>query len=1760
MTSPSQEAQAASPARVSAGFQTTEQLRFTVEVPASKKQRNIRVELANESGKVLQSTEKSLEAGAATQTSVRFSGVKGSPANLIVRCKWDDQISETPLDRILLARAHETALIASTEYHAGSETELRVQVRGVRSVTKTVPLRSEVQVILQPAMGKAQLLYRGTTGEDGVAQVRCQVPETPPGDYQLQVTTRSALGEEKLSRPVKVLASPKVLLTSDKPLYQPGQTMRIRALALSSFHLRPTAKAELTFEIEDGKGNKVFKKPVTTDDHGIAFVDFTLADEVNMGEYRVRALLGEHRAEKVVAVRKYVLPKFKVDLKPNKSYFQPKETIRGSIQADYFFGKPVAEGQVEIRASTFDVAFKEFTTFKGSTDRHGHIDFEIKLPDYFVGTPLAGGKAIVKLEARITDAASHTETLTKTYPVSDRPIQLTFLPEGGRIIPSVENRIHVAALYPDGSPATCGVEVYFGAAPAGKPMATLRTGANGLAEFRFTPKADQITANEWGQRNVEMLGGMQQQWGPTNYLQVAATARDDRGLTSSVSTRLSCDALGDNLLLRLDRAIYQGGDRLRVDVLSSGGTPTVYLDVVKSGQTMLTRWLDVKDGKASTSLDLPAHLFGTLDIHAYQVLASGEVVRDSRIVYVNAAAELNIKIQADRKEYRPGEGGKIQFEVTDARGKPAPAALGVLIVDEAVYALQDMQPGLEKVFFTLQEELLKPAAQVNYKPGEAIDTLVRQHELPEAKQEAAKVLFSAVQPRVPSRWQVDPTQGRLSMLRERLTWIGVSLFNYADTNKQVLIRDRKTGQLTFIPGLLEDMVKARSLEPNVIKDSLGQPIELNSLSDFEAKFTPDSFARAYTQHRIQTMAQAIFQLAHNNQPRWFRGGQWMLEESLLQDAVKSRGAHWGLDAWGHAIKLVKRSAKEKNQTGMDTFNQYTLLSPGPDGKLGTSDDVTLHPLNVVFSNTIWWREQSRDLSRANLHMRYRDDQMMFFGGRGAMPGMAGPGGGGMFPPGAGALGGAGGGPMPMMAANTKSMSNPTAVSGPVDTSKTSAEPPAMRLREYFPETLLWQPALITDAQGRATLEVPFADSITTWRLSASASSRAGLLGGVTTPLRVFQDFFVDLDLPVALTQNDEVAFPVAVYNYLKTPQTVTLRLQREPWFELVDEAGPVRFLNLEAGQVTSVRFRIKARKVGKFPLTVEAKGAKLSDAIKRTIEVLPDGTPVEQVFTDRLKGSVKHSVTVPAEAIEDSQRLLVKVYPGVMSQVIEGLEGMLRMPTGCFEQTSSSAYPNILVVDYIKRSRQGSPALLARSEQFLSAGYQRLLTFERPGGGFDWWGSGPPLVWLSAYGLQEFNDMARVWPIDRGIIDRTQAWLMKQQAADGTWSNIGATHGESIERMGDPKLLLTSYVTWALLDSMAKPEGWQKQPQFASLKKAIDYIREHAPRADNPYILALAGNALAAWDAKDDSTHEVLTRLLRKLDGMQERKPEWNAVFFPAKGQSLTYAREDGLSIETTALAVMAMVRHGGFTNSVNKSLSYLIKTKGADGHWGSTQGTILALKALLAGIEGTPQKGETPFTLLVNGKQVATGAITEKNSDVLQMFDLTRHLGRGTTEVAIEVKGETSLMYQVVGRHFAPHRKEGKPARPVLEVDVAYDRTKLSTADLLKATATLRYHGTQPTYNVIVDLPIPPGFTVDAGDFAELVAAKKVQKFSVTARQVILYLGDVKPGSEHTFVYSLKPKYPLRARTPAAVAYEYYTPTNRAESRPTLVVVEEKK
>ncbi len=179
-----------------------------------------------------------------------------------------------------------------------------------------------------------------------------------------------------------------------------------------------------------------------------------------------------------------------------------------------------------------------------------------------------------------------------------------------------------------------------------------------------------------------------------------------------------------------------------------------------------------------------------------------------------------------------------------------------------------------------------------------------------------------------------------------------------------------------------------------------------------------------------------------------------------------------------------------------------------------------------------------------------------------------------------------------------------------------------------------------------------------------ASTQQGALGTSTSSLKVFQDFFVDLDLPVTLTQGDRVSIPVAIYNYSDSRGDVNLKLQTDDWFLLVEDSAE-KSVTVDSAQVGSSQFTLEARRIGKFKLTLAARmqgGADRADIVVREIEVIPNGREQSLVFNGRLENAAQHELAFPATSIPDASKIFVRLYPGPMSQVVEGMDAILRMP------------------------------------------------------------------------------------------------------------------------------------------------------------------------------------------------------------------------------------------------------------------------------------------------------------------------------------------------------------------------------------------------------------------------------------------------------------------------------------------------------------------
>ncbi|MFP6763545.1 MAG: alpha-2-macroglobulin family protein, partial [Planctomycetaceae bacterium] len=629
---------------------------------------------------------------------------------------------------------------------------------------------------------------------------------------------------------------------------------------------------------------------------------------------------------------------------------------------------------------------------------------------------------------------------------------------------------------------------------------------------------------------------------------------------------------------------------------------------------------------------------------------------------------------------------------------------------------------------------------------------------------------------------------------------------------------------------------------------------------------------------------------------------------------------------------------------------------------------------------------------------------------------------------------------------------------------------APRVRRFFPETLLWTPQMVTDESGQAQLSVSLADSITTWRLAGSAIARDGRLGSFQQGITVFQDFFIDVQMPVRLTQNDEISIPIGVFNYLNEPQTISLEVTAADWFEFVDNES-ARSVEAAGNGVQRSSFRIRILKPGRHSVTVRATGTVLSDAVERTVTVIPDGARTEVVTNARLDGDATEIVNIPDHAITGGSDLFVKLYASGFSQVVEGMDSIFQMPHGCFEQTSSTTYPNVLVLNYLRKTEQSNPAIELKALDYIATGYQRLLSYEVDGGGFDWFGRPPANEVLTAYGLHEFTDMAKVYDVDAEMIARTRRWLLGRRESNGTWSG-GDLHQAHFhdDSSSDRTLRQTAYIVWALAAS----------GDLSGLNKSIRFLEQNADTRD-PYVLAIVANAFIAC-GREQASQDAVAR----LSDMAQQDDV--SAFWASEGDGLTYSFGASLTVETTALVVQAMISTGTHGQLTTRALDWLTSQRDARGTWHSTQATVQAMRALLMAESGGRVTQDTTIDIMANGRSAKSLTITEDTGDVFHLVSLTESVQSGANTVSLSVSNESRLSYQLVTVYYTPRSAEPVRDNPVLEIDTSYGQRELTVDDLLTVEVTLRYHRPGEAPMTLVDLGIPPGFEVEMESFRNLV------------------------------------------------------------------------
>ena len=704
-----------------------------------------------------------------------------------------------------------------------------------------------------------------------------------------------------------------------------------------------------------------------------------------------------------------------------------------------------------------------------------------------------------------------------------------------------------------------------------------------------------------------------------------------------------------------------------------------------------------------------------------------------------------------------------------------------------------------------------------------------------------------------------------------------------------------------------------------------------------------------------------------------------------------------------------------------------------------------------------------------------------------------------------------------------------------------------RIRQYFPENLLWQPMLVTDEKGHARLEFKLADSITTWKMGVIGSTKDGRIAVVQADIKAFQPFFIEPDPPKVLTEGDEISLPVVVRNYTDQKQDVKLSLTPAAWFKLQDKSE--KNVATPSNDSVTEHFRLKAIASGEQKETITGIGSTDSDAVEKTTTVHPDGEEISQTIGDLLTDDAKFEFNVPDYALTSGRQLKLKLYPNLFSQALEGIEGIVQRPGGCAEQTISSTYPNLLVLQYLKTTGKTLPAVQSAAQRNLQMGYDRLTNFITSDGGVGYFIGHKSDFALTAYALRFLADASEFISIDDEVQKKMQDWLLARQDADGRWITDSARYHRIYED-GAPRE--TAYVCSVLARSLKKDDP--------KLVKGFEYVEKAIATFPDPYTIALYTQA--QLDAGNDEKAIAAAKQLEQAALTEGSLRYWNLeVNTPFYG----WGRAG--RIETTALALEAITRahrlpqwrQSSTGGLMNQALLFLIKEKDRYGVWYSSQATVRVLHSLIVLSDEQIATPSTDLAIKVNGRSIKPITLPSGNelSNYIDL-DISGGLRPGNNVIELHRTGTgQSVAVQVVEAHYIPWSKAEKVGTANnLRLAVKLNKDQAAAGEAITYSVEAERTAFRGYGMMLAEIGLPPGCDVDRASLEKAVkdSGWSLWRYDVLPDRVVFYIW---PYGEITKInFDVKPRFAMYAKLTASVLYDYYNPEARVNAVPQVITV----
>ncbi|MCG8319954.1 MAG: MG2 domain-containing protein [Cytophagales bacterium] len=1482
----------------------------------------------------------------------------------------------------------------------------------------------------------------------------------------------------------------KVYLQFDKPFYKPGEDIWFNAFVLNSNTHQPTGLSDVVYvELIDPKGNVASRLALIIKE-GTAHGDFHLQETAPGGLYQIRAFTRwmknfgkDNLFKKDIQVQRVITPRLLLKLDYEKESYGPGDEVNAQLIVTNLKNEKVANASIGFSVNIDGTEILESKVF---SDAQGLAKISFRLPDSLNTTD--------GLLQAIIATNGMGESISRSIPIVLNKITVQFFPEGGYWVENVNTRIAFKAVNEFGKGADISGTVIDG---DGHIITQFESFHRGMGAFDIKPLE-----------------------GKKYFVRLDTPAGNETSI-------LLPPALVSGFVLNLK----ENSESFIEWLVHAPVSGNVHLVSHVHGEIVYAKKVSLVKGENLVKVSTEKFPAG---IAVFTLFDKNGVEQCERLVFLKGKKGLNIRLHPDKKYYSPREKVELTIETSDSDGKPIPARLSLSVTDDRLISFaDDKQDNILSAFLLSSEvkgEVQEPSFYFDpqeLKAAQALDYLLMTQgwrrftwqEVKETKRtititpEKVKNLTGRVVNTAgdgfPSEVILLETGNRKRIASVQTTKEGNFVFRNIDPTIPVLLFTKKPGQIilptektiqvlsehrggtTSLPDIVEDVADAiPALTPtNEIREFAGEN-ELNiSLVEDNSRLE-EIIVLAYGVANKNDLVGSVVKIGDNRLETIF-------SSPAVENVIQGRVA---------GVTVKPQTGNAGSQTHL-TIRGNSSLSAGSTEPLYV---INGHPagtgLNQNFSNSHMIGPDNIQ----TIEFIHSPEATALFGSAAAhgailittWPGMS-------------------------HYLNFKYKKNPARYSyvtiNPRQFSPVREfyiPPPASKAqgkREDFRSAIYWKHTVATDEYGKAKLSFYNNDAVSAFRITAEGITGSGLIGRNEEAYYTRLPFSLDAKLPDFLGFEDVLKLPVRVKN--ETASVLTGKILLTLPGELsVRESTEIQ-IQVPPQSSKTYAFTIASKAIkGTFPITLKLESPGFQDEIKHWIDVQPAGFPVSLSFAAReLDKTFRFTIHDPELG---SVKGKFTAFPEILGDLFTGAESILRMPHGCFEQVSSSTFPNILALQFLNQSGTIRPDVEKRALFYIKNGYKKLTAYEINGGGFEWFGDPPAHEGLSAYGLLQFHEMKKVFPgVDEKMVNRTRDWLLSRRTGRGGFKQNLGKYGFSAAS----KAVNDAYITFALSETGTK-----------DMLKEYNHSLTESLKSRDMYRMALMANVAFNLGKPDDYS---------KLIHIFREKMNGEGIAGLKMDHSIVRGYGTSLQTETAAHWAVALMKAATPDYELIEKCMQVILNNRHLGGFGSTQATATALKALTAYAQllgTTPDDGE--IQILVDHQIIERLPYEKETKEKLVLDTFARNFESNKVHSLRILYNGTGkpLSYSVDLQWYT--KKPLSNAQCQVSLATSLDKPAVKVNETVRLTASLKNKSSEGLPMTMAVIGIPAGLSVQPWQLKELQEKQVFDFYELEGGKLILYYREMAPKAIQTVKLDLKAEIPGTYTGAASSAYLYYT------------------